>query len=75
MCVCVCVCVHDWNAEQLFHHLFATLQLGGRHCLVGFIFSEWHFDVCEDHQMPLEAADKTIICQQVNHCYLVDVDL
>ena len=30
------VSVHNWNAKQQFHHLFATLQLGGRHCLVGF---------------------------------------
>ncbi len=29
-------CVHDWTAEQQIHHLFATLRLGGRHCLVGF---------------------------------------
>ncbi len=27
-----------WNAEQQFHRLFATLYLGGRHCIVGF---EW----------------------------------
>ena len=28
--------VHDRNAEQQFHHLFATLKLGDRHSLVGF---------------------------------------
>ncbi len=38
--------VHDWTAEQQIHHLFATLQLGGRHCLVGFVFSERRIDVC-----------------------------
>ena len=32
------VCVHNWNAEQHFHRLFATLHIGGRHCIVGF---EW----------------------------------
>ena len=31
-----CLCVHDWNAEQQFHRLFATLPLGGWHCIVGF---------------------------------------
>ncbi len=32
----LCLCVYDWNAKQQFHHLFATLQLGSRQCLVGF---------------------------------------
>jgi hypothetical protein len=42
---CYLLCVHDWTAEQQVHHLFATLQLGGRHCLVG-LESEWHIDMC-----------------------------
>ena len=66
--------MHDWTAKQQFHHMFPILQLGGRHCLVGFL-SELHIDVCYEHNMPLEAAEKTINGQQVKHHQLVEVDL